>query len=141
MTSVKIVFTSVFSVDNCFKQRWPLNVEQIDSFFNPIYKNYLCNMLLYNVTVGIDKSLEQEWLKYMKGKHIPGVLRTGMFVSGKIFKVLHDQEDDTVSYSIQYLAESIDKVQRYLEVFAPALRDDHQKHFQHVAFRTLLEEA
>ncbi len=97
-------------------------------------------MLLYNVTVGIDKSLENEWLKYMKGKHIPEVLRTGMFVSNRIFKVLHDQEDDTVSYSIQYYAETIDHVQRYLEEFAPALRDDHKKHFEHVAFRTLLEE-
>lgn len=98
-------------------------------------------MLLYNVTVGIDKAHEKEWLQYMKTKHIPDVLKTGMFVSGKIYKVLHDNEDDTVSYSVQYFSKSINEVQRYLEEFAPALRDDHQKHFQHVAFRTLLEEA
>lgn len=97
-------------------------------------------MLLYNVTIGIDKQLEAKWLQYMKEKHIPDVLKTGMFVSGKIYRVLHDNEDDTLSFSVQYFAKSIDYVQRYLEEFAPALRDDHQKHFQHVAFRTLLEE-
>ena len=97
-------------------------------------------MLLYNVTIGIDKQLEAKWLQYMKEKHIPDVLKTGMFVSGKIYRVLHDNEDDTLSFSVQYFAKTIDHVQRYLEEFAPALRDDHQKHFQHVAFRTLLEE-
>ena len=97
-------------------------------------------MLIYNVTIGIDKQLEAKWLQYMKEKHIPDVLKTGMFVSGKIYRVLHDNEDDTLSFSVQYFAKTIDHVQRYLEEFAPALRDDHQKHFQHVAFRTLLEE-
>lgn len=98
-------------------------------------------MFLYNVTIGIDKSVEQAWLQWMKTVHIPQVMKTQMFESNRIFKVLHDQEDDTVSYSIQYFARSIDQVQEYLEVFAPALREDHQKKFEHVAFRTLLEEA
>lgn len=97
-------------------------------------------MLLYNVTVGIDKEAEQAWIQYMKAKHIPDVLKTGMFVTGKMYKVLHDQEDGTVSYSIQYFAKTIEDVQRYLDEFAPKLREDHQKNFQHVAFRTLLEE-
>lgn len=97
-------------------------------------------MLLYNVTIGIDKEAEQAWLQYMKQKHIPDVLNTGMFVSGKIFKVLHDSEDGTLSFSVQYMAKSIEHVQKYLDEFAPALRKDHEKNFQHVAFRTLLEE-
>ena len=99
-------------------------------------------MLLYNVTVGIDKEIEKEWLQYMQEKHIPGVLRTGMFVSNRMYKVLHDQEDGTVSYSVQYFAESIDHVNQYLEVFAPVLIEDHKKKFanRHVTFMTLLEE-
>jgi hypothetical protein len=99
-------------------------------------------MLLYNVTVGVDKDIEQEWLVWMKEKHIPDVLETGMFISSKIYKVLHDQDDGTVSYSVQYFAKSIDQVQRYLEVYAPALIEEHRQKFhnRHVAFRTLLEE-
>lgn len=99
-------------------------------------------MLLYNVTVGIDPQAEQEWLTYMKETHIPAVLKTGMFVTSKMYKVLHDSDDGTISYSIQYFAQSIENVQQYLEKFAPALIEDHRKRFQnrHVAFRTLLEE-
>lgn len=103
---------------------------------------YIWPMLLYNVTVGIDKDAEQEWLRYMKQKHIPDVMKTGMFLSWKMFKVLHDAEDGTISYSVQYFASSIEQVQQYLDVFAPKLVEEHRKQFhnKHVAFRTLLEE-
>lgn len=99
-------------------------------------------MLLYNVTVGIDKDVEQEWIAWMKQKHIPDVLGTGMFSSYKMYKVLHDNDDGSVSYSIQYFAPTIEHVLQYLEVFAPALVEEHRQQFKdkHVAFRTLLEE-
>lgn len=99
-------------------------------------------MLLYNVTVGIDRDSEEEWLQYMREKHIQAVLDTGLFTGHKLYKVLHDQEDGTISYSIQYFANTIEDVQQYLETFAPALIEEHRKKFnnRHVAFRTLLEE-
>jgi hypothetical protein len=99
-------------------------------------------MFLYNVTVGIDTSVELEWLTWMKTKHIPDVLNTGMFSAYKMYKVLHDNNDGTTSYSVQYFSDSLDKVVRYLEVFAPALVEEHMRVFKdkHVAFRTLLEE-
>jgi len=99
-------------------------------------------MLLYNETVGIDKDIEQEWLVYMREKHIQDVLNTGLFVSYKFYKVLHDQEDGTISYSVQYFARNIGDIEQYLEKFAPRLIEEHRKRFQnrHVTFRTLLEE-
>ena len=99
-------------------------------------------MLLYNVTVGVDKDIEQDWLAWMKGKHIPDMMKTGMFVSSKIYKVLHDQEDGTISYSVQYIAPTLDHIQKYLEAYAPALSEEHRQRYlnKHVAFRTLLEE-
>lgn len=99
-------------------------------------------MLLYNVTVGIDKDSEEEWLQYMRETHIRAVLDTGLFVGHKMYKVLHDSEDGTISYSIQYFARTIEDVQQYLETFAPALIEDHRKRFhnRHVTFMTLLDE-
>lgn len=97
-------------------------------------------MFLYNVTVGIDQADESAWLQWMKEKHVQNVLNTGMFVSAKIYKVLHDNEDGTLSYSVQYMAESLENVIQYLEKFAPALIEEHKQKFKHVAFRTLLEE-
>ena len=99
-------------------------------------------MLLYNVTVGIDKDSEEEWLQFMREKHIQAVLDTGLFTGYKLYKVLHDQDEGTISYSVQYFAKTIEVVHQYLETFAPALIEEHRKRFnnRHVAFRTLLEE-
>jgi hypothetical protein len=99
-------------------------------------------MFLYNVTVGVDKEVETEWLHWMKSKHIPDVLNTGMFVHSKIYRILQDSDEGTVSYSVQYFAQSIDHVQQYLEVYAPVLIAEHREKFKdkHVAFRTLLQE-
>lgn len=99
-------------------------------------------MFLYNVTIGIDPSVEQEWVHWMKTEHILDVLNTGMFVTAKMYKVLHESEDGTISYSTQYFAESLNHVEKYLEQFAPALREEVNKRFagKHIAFRTLLEE-
>lgn len=99
-------------------------------------------MLLYNVTIGIDRDSEDEWLRYMRETHIQAVLNTGLFVGHKMYKVLHDQDDNTISYSIQYFAKTIEDVQRYLETFAPALIEEHRKRFhnRHVTFMTLLDE-
>jgi hypothetical protein len=99
-------------------------------------------MYLYNVTVGIDQDVEREWLDWMKHEHIPDVLNTGMFVGHRIYKVLHDNEDGTTSYSIQYFSETLENVIHYLENLAPALIEKHKQKYggRHVAFRTLLEE-
>jgi len=99
-------------------------------------------MVLYNVTVGVDKDIEADWLEWMKSYHIPKVMNTGIFKEYKIFKVLSHQEESTVSYSIQYFAETVEKVMTYLNEYAPPLVEEHLKKYKnkHVAFRTLLEE-
>jgi hypothetical protein len=99
-------------------------------------------MFLYNVTIGIDKEIEQEWVTWMKAEHIPDVLNTGLFLNYKMYKVLHDNDDGSISYSVQYFAETLENVVQYLEKFAPALIEKHKQKYggRHVAFRTLLQE-
>ncbi len=99
-------------------------------------------MMIYNVTVGIDQSIEAEWVPWMKEVHIPAVLATGLFLNSKIYKVLHENSDGSISYSVQYFANSIVEIQQYLEEHAPRLVEAHKQKFRdkHVAFRTVLEE-
>jgi hypothetical protein len=99
-------------------------------------------MYLYNVTIGIDKESESEWLDYMRNTYIPDVMATGMFTQARMYRVLHDNEDNTTSYSVQYLTTSIEKVQQFLEQYGPPIIDAHRNRFRnkHVAFMTLLEE-
>lgn len=99
-------------------------------------------MLIYNVTTGIDRKIEQEWLIWMKEIHIPDVMATRMFVGYKMYKVLTTDDEDSVSYAVQYSAKSLNEVEIYLDKFAPPLREEVKKKFgdQQVSFRTLLQE-
>ena len=99
-------------------------------------------MLLYNVTVGIDKDIEQEWIRWIKEKHIPAVMKTGMFADYKLYRILHDEGEGTISFGIQYFAHDIRDVTGYLEKYAPAIMQEHRQKFadKHVVFQTLLEE-
>jgi hypothetical protein len=99
-------------------------------------------MLIYNVTTGVDKKIEQEWVIWMKEVHIPDVLKTKMFLGYRMYRILAADDGDTISYAIQYQAQSIHQIERYLDDFAPALREEAKKRFGEKAtsFRTLLEE-
>lgn len=99
-------------------------------------------MFLYNITIGIDKAVEEEWLQWMIDDHVPRVMSTGYFTESKMYKVLHDQNDESTSYSFQFFAPSIKHVVNYLDLEAPAIMEDLKKRFRdrHVAFQTLLEE-
>ncbi len=96
-------------------------------------------MILYNLTIIVDYDQSARWLKWMKEKHMPDVLATGMFVEGKIARILAEEEGGE-SYSVQYFAKTMEDFERYESEFAPALRQDHEKHFagKFAAFRTLL---
>ncbi len=98
-------------------------------------------MIIYNVTVNIEESVELEWLNWMNKEHIADVLKTGLFKSAKMSKVLVEEQMGGVTYSIQYTCENHDKLDQYNRDFAPALQAAHNTKFQgkFVAFRTLME--
>lgn len=98
-------------------------------------------MIIYNVTINIDDDVHDEWIQWMKSKHIPDVVATGCFSSGTMFKLLVDEHSGT-SYSVQYRAPNMEAINRYLENFAQQMRGDAEKNFggKFTAFRTLLEE-
>lgn len=97
-------------------------------------------MIIYNVTVNIEIDVHEEWLQWMKEKHIPDVMSTGFFIENKICKVLVEEEQG-VTYSVQYTAKSMNDLQEYQRVHAPRLQKEHSDKFPNkfVAFRTLLE--
>ncbi len=96
--------------------------------------------IIYNVTVNIENDVREEWLQWMKQKHIPDVMQTGYFMENKICKVLVDEEQGT-TYSIQYTCESRERLEEYQREHSPKLQREHAEKFANkfVAFRTLLE--
>lgn len=100
-------------------------------------------MLLYNVTVGIDKEIEVEWLTWVKQYYLPAVMQTQAFQEFKIYKVLTHEDEGSVSYSIQYFSDSIEKIVHFLNNEGKRLVEEHRTRFKdrHVVFNTLLQES
>ncbi len=98
---------------------------------------------LYNVTVGVDKQIELEWLAWVKQYYLPAAMQTGAFLEYKIYKVLTHEDETSVSYSIQYFSDAIEKIVFYLNNDGKNLVEEHRARFKdrHVVFNTLLEEA
>lgn len=97
-------------------------------------------MILYNVTISIDDSIHDEWFEWMRSKHIPDVMNTGLFIDNKVCRI-HAEEQGGKAYSIQYIARSWDDYNRYQEEFAQALQKEHTEKYsgKFGAFRTILE--
>ena len=97
-------------------------------------------MIIYNVTVNIDKSIHKEWLTWIKN-HIPEVLATGKFTEAKLTKVLVEEEMGGTTYSIQYRAKSREALENYYQYDADRLKREGLKKFadKMLTFRTELE--
>ncbi len=97
-------------------------------------------MIIYNVTVVIEESLEEDWVNWMKTKHIPDVMSTKRFISYKMCRIISNT-DDGISYSIQYRCKDMKTLHEYQINEAPELQKEHADRYsgKFAAFRTLLE--
>ncbi|MBM3169987.1 MAG: DUF4286 family protein [Bacteroidetes bacterium] len=98
-------------------------------------------MRMYNVTVHVEASIETTWLDYMMNRHIPDVMNTGCFIEARISKLESDEDRGGLTFSIQYGAESKEKLREYQQNFAPTLQAEHLQKFGQkcLAFRTEMD--
>ena len=98
------------------------------------------SMIIYNVTINIDKEVETHWLDWMKNTHIPDVMQRELFIDCKISRVLAE-ETGGHTYAIAYSCKNMHNYEKYQNEFAPKLQAEHTNKFagKFAAYRTLLE--
>ena len=98
-------------------------------------------MYIYNVTINIEESAHDQWLKWMHEKHIPDMIATGKFSKALMSRVLINEEMGGLTYSIQFTTESKEMLEQYYKEDAGRLRSETTTKFPNkfVAFRTELE--
>lgn len=98
-------------------------------------------MLIYNVTIKVDRSIAGAWLQWMFDEHLPDVMRTGCFSNYRLVRLLEIDDSEGPTYAAQYHAESKADYNRYTELYAPELRrrsiDKWGDRF--ITFRSLME--
>jgi len=98
-------------------------------------------MVLYNVTIKVEKDIVAEWVSWMKDEHIPDLMSTGLFIDAKLFRLLDVDEHDGITYAAQYFCNSMTEYERYIDEHAQTMRNRGIERFpdKFVAFRTIME--
>lgn len=98
-------------------------------------------MVLYNVTIKIDKTVADEWVQWMKNEHMPELMQTGLFADSKLFRLLDVEDDDGVTYAAQYFCKNMEDYNSYIDNHAMVMREKGFARFgnKFVAFRTIME--
>jgi Domain of unknown function (DUF4286) len=98
-------------------------------------------MFIYNVTTKVAHNIHTDWLYWMKNEHIPAVMASNCFTSFSFVRLLEIEEDEGPTYAIQYHIESKADYNRYIELHAPALRQETITRWgnQIMAFRSLMQ--
>lgn len=97
-------------------------------------------MILYNVTIIMDEDIHQNWLNWVNANHINDVMNTGCFVSYRTLKVL-DSPNEGITYCIQYIADSLENYNEYVQKHSSRLQGDIPNQFLNklVTFQTVME--
>ena len=98
-------------------------------------------MYIYNETMNIAEEIHDEWLKWIKEKHIPDMLNLGFFTKAKMSEVLVEEEMGGTTYSVQYTTESLELLDEYYKFHADEMRNEGAKLFKDkmLSFRTELK--
>lgn len=98
-------------------------------------------MILYNVTIKVERQIHEDWLKWMQDVHIPDVLATHLFTEHKLCRLLSVDDEDGITYAVQYFCTDMERFQEYQEKHARQLQEAHSSRYKgkYVAFRTLME--
>lgn len=99
-------------------------------------------MIIYSVTVSIDSTIEDNWLAWMRTKHIPDVMDTGFFEDAHLQRLVDPIPEPGLStFNVQYSCTSMEVYEEYQKIAAPALQEEHTARYKDrfVAFRTILK--
>jgi hypothetical protein len=98
-------------------------------------------MIIYNVTIKVSHSIAKEWLQWLKEEHIPELLNTGCFSNATILHLIDSDDEEGITYAVQYHAPTREHYNRYIEDHSTTMRQKgHDKWGdKFIAFRTLMQ--
>jgi hypothetical protein len=98
-------------------------------------------MIIYNVTLKVEHAIAAAFIQWMKEVHIPDIINTGCFTHGLIFHLMEADDEDGITYAVQYHAKDFSYYKKYIEQFAGEMRKQVTDKWgnQFIAFRTVMQ--
>lgn len=99
-------------------------------------------MILFNTTVIISNSAENDWLEWMKKTQIPAVMATGLPDDYRLFRLVTDIDQEGTTYTCQYFFTTMAAYDLYCVEYQDVFNGELYGRFkdQHFYFQTVLEE-
>lgn len=97
-------------------------------------------MIVYNVTTKVNHAIAAEWLAWLKAEHIPDLVNTGCFTHAVILHLVEADDEEGITYAVQYHAESRALYNRYMDKYAAGMRQKALDKWGNgfIAYRTLM---
>ena len=98
-------------------------------------------MIVYNVTIKVNHSIVTDWLTWLREEHIPDLIGTGCFSHATILHLIEADDEEGITYAVQYHAECKGLYNRYIEKFADEMRKKGMEKWgnQFIAYRTVMQ--
>ena len=97
-------------------------------------------MIVHNITVKVDRSIDADWLNWQKEENIPVIMDTQLFSEYKLFRLMEQGEEGN-TYIIQLFANTAAQLQEFLQQHDQTLREKAFKKWgdRFISFRTTME--
>lgn len=98
-------------------------------------------MIVYNVTTKVSHAVAADWLNWLKAEHIPDLVNTGCFTHAVILHLVEANDEEGITYAVQYHAESKALYNRYMDQFSAEMRKKALDKWgdKVISFRTLMQ--
>lgn len=97
-------------------------------------------MVLYNLTIIVDETVNEEWQSWVKTAFIPKISETNLFISHRLLKVLNSPNEG-ITYCLQFVADNPGKYETFASDHASAIMGLHTQKFGNkcLSFSSLME--
>ncbi len=98
-------------------------------------------MFIYNITIKVNNSIFNQWIKWQIEEHVPQIMDTHLFSQYKVYKLLEQDEADEITYIFQFHTDDLKNYEKYIAEHAPLLREKAISKWRDgfVSFRSLLQ--
>lgn len=98
-------------------------------------------MLVYNITIKVDKDIHLQWMDWMKTEYLPEHMDTGLFSSQRMLRILDIDETDGFTYALQFELTGISDFERYISVQSTVFQNNARRKWgeKMLSFATIME--
>jgi len=98
-------------------------------------------MLIFNTTYKVSTDFRDSWLQWIHDFHIPFMLEAGTFSSPQIARVVGSEDEQGISFSVQFRIDDMELLKNWHRVNATAFQNNCRERFGNnvIFFTTVLE--